>query len=107
MTRIEKQQKAAYKAEYIYGWLWSLGLSTYRTPSGNLLLWIPRRHQVIPITDFKAVSHAIVMMGGFEPRVPMRNAIVNRFITFGIQYADDATYAPLEFKDTAKALNLY
>jgi len=102
-----KRERAAFDAEQIYGRLWSCGMTTYKTPSGNLVLWIPWLNFVIPVTDTKAISHAIVMAGGFEPKVPMRNAIVKSFIAFGTEYAYDTEYAPTRFKDGAKALNLY
>lgn len=106
MSFTTRRKMAREDGADIYDWFPKV--KTYKTPSGYHVLWIPWKGWAISMTDFTAISHAVVRIGGCESRRRMRNAFVQGFIERGIELAEDAiTSAPQGFIDAATAKNLY
>ena len=107
MLTLEKQNAAMDMTDKMQNWATRLGAKSYRTRTGNYVLWIPWRHEVVNLADAKAVGHALVMAGYMPSTTPWRAFIVDDFIVVSKDAADDINNATPEVKSMARAMRLY
>jgi hypothetical protein len=106
MLTIEKQNAAMDMTDKMHNWATHLGAKSYETTTGNYVLWIPWRHEVVNLADVKAVGHALVMAGYMPSTTPWRAFIVNDFIDVARDAADEIKNAPLEVKSKTRTMRL-
>jgi hypothetical protein len=107
MLTLEKQNAAMDMTDKMHHWGTRLGAKSYETPTGNYVLWIPWRHEVVNLADTKAVGHAMVMAGYMPSTISWRAFIVNDFIVVSKDAADEIKNAPLEVKSKTRTMRLY
>jgi hypothetical protein len=103
-TDFTKKELAAFDvADDIYEHLARVNVKSYEA-AGLQVLWLPWKDEVIVLADTKAISHALVMTGLMDAKVPMRKFVVNEVINIYRSEIISSRRTPPEVKEKARAL---